>query len=93
MQKSTMESASWQRPLYGFEISQNQAGIPLKSGVLGRPGGGYFVHIGVGSDVVCSTAMGNPEPRRVEWTTAIPRFFYVLARNYLAVIKIPIWMR
>ena len=42
MQKSTMESASWQRPLYGFEISQNQAGIPLKSGVLGRPGGGIL---------------------------------------------------
>ena len=42
MQKSTMESASWQRPLYGFKISQNQAGIPLKSGVLGRPGEGEF---------------------------------------------------
>ena len=27
-----MESASWQRPLYGFEISQNQAKMPLKSG-------------------------------------------------------------
>ena len=26
-----MESASWQRPLYGFEISQNQAKMPLKS--------------------------------------------------------------
>ena len=30
MQKSAMESASWQRPLYGFEISQEQVGIPLK---------------------------------------------------------------
>ena len=27
-----MESASWQRPLYGFKITQNQAEMPLKSG-------------------------------------------------------------
>ena len=39
MKKSTMESASWQRPLHGFEISQNQAKMSLESGVLGRPGG------------------------------------------------------
>ena len=32
MQKSTMESASWQRPLYGSEITPNQAKMPLKSG-------------------------------------------------------------
>ena len=40
MQKSTTESASWQKPLYGIKINQNQPEIPLKSGVLGRPGGG-----------------------------------------------------
>ena len=34
-----MESASWQRPLYGFKINQEQAGIPLKMGVLGQSGG------------------------------------------------------
>ena len=39
MQKSTMESASWQRPLYGFEISQNQAKISLKSGFSDGLGG------------------------------------------------------
>lgn len=43
-----MESASWQRPLYGFEISQNQAKMPLKSGFSDGLGGGnlaknYFV--------------------------------------------------
>ena len=35
-----MESASWQRPLYGFEISQNQAKMPLKSGFSDGLGGG-----------------------------------------------------
>jgi len=39
MQKSTMESASWQRLLYGFEISQNQAKMPLKSGFSDGLGG------------------------------------------------------
>ena len=39
MQKSTTESASWQKPLYGIKINQNLPEIPLKSGVLGRPGG------------------------------------------------------
>ena len=34
-----MESASWQRPLYGFEISQNQAKMPLKSGFSDGLGG------------------------------------------------------
>lgn len=43
MQKSTTESASWQKPLYGIKINQNLPEIPLKSGVLGRPGGGIFV--------------------------------------------------
>jgi hypothetical protein len=42
MQKSTMESASWQRPLYGFEISQNQAKMPLKSGFSDGLGVGAF---------------------------------------------------
>ena len=37
-----MESASWQRPLYGFEISQNQAKMPLKSGFSDGLGGGHF---------------------------------------------------
>jgi hypothetical protein len=40
MQKSTTESASWQKPLYGIKINQNLPEIPLKSGVLGRPGVG-----------------------------------------------------
>ena len=35
-----MESASWQRPLYGFEISQNQAKMPLKSEFSDGLGGG-----------------------------------------------------
>jgi hypothetical protein len=39
MQNSTMEYASWQRPLYGFEISQNQAKTPLKSGFSDGLGG------------------------------------------------------
>jgi hypothetical protein len=43
MQKSTMESASWQRPLYGFEISQNQAKMPLKSGFSDGLWGGIFI--------------------------------------------------
>ena len=38
-----MESASWQRPLYGFEISQNQAKMPLKSGFSDGLGGAEFV--------------------------------------------------
>ena len=38
-----MESASWQRPLYGFEISQNQAKMPLKSGFSDGLGGAKFV--------------------------------------------------
>ena len=38
-----MESASWQRPLYGLKINRNQAETPLKSGVLGRPEGGVTV--------------------------------------------------
>ena len=37
-----MESASWQRPLYGFEISQNQAKMPLKSRFSDGLGGGIF---------------------------------------------------
>ena len=38
-----MESASWQRPLYGFKISQNQAEMPLKSGFSdGLWGGANF---------------------------------------------------
>ena len=37
-----MESASWQRPLYGFEISQNQAKMPLKSGFSDGLGGQNF---------------------------------------------------
>ena len=36
-----MESASWQRPLYGFKITQNQAEMPLKSGFSDGLGGGY----------------------------------------------------
>ena len=36
-----MESASWQRPLYGFEISQNQAKMPLKSGFSDGLGWGH----------------------------------------------------
>ena len=36
-----MESASWQRPLYGFEISQNQAKMPLKSRFSDGLGGRY----------------------------------------------------
>ena len=43
MQKSYYESAPWQRPLYGFKISLNQVKIPLKSGVLGRAGGGDWI--------------------------------------------------
>ena len=39
MQKSTTESASWQKPLHGIKINQNQSEIPLKAGVLGRSGG------------------------------------------------------
>ena len=35
-----MESASWQRPLHGFEISQNQAKMSLKSGFSDGLGGG-----------------------------------------------------
>ena len=35
-----MESASWQRPLYGFKITQNQAEMPLKSGFSDGLGGG-----------------------------------------------------
>jgi hypothetical protein len=46
MQKSTMESASWQRPLYGFEISQNQAKMPLKSGFSDGLWGGHFYTTG-----------------------------------------------
>ena len=38
-----MESASWQRPLYGFEISQNQAKMPLKSGFSDGLGGAGFL--------------------------------------------------
>lgn len=34
-----MESASWQRPLYGFEISHNQAKMPLKLGFSDGLGG------------------------------------------------------
>ena len=34
-----MESASWQRPLHGFEISQNQAKMSLKSGFSDGLGG------------------------------------------------------
>ena len=42
MQKSTMESASWQRPLYGSEITPNQAKTPLKSGFSDGLGGAIF---------------------------------------------------
>ena len=45
MQKSTMESASWQRPLYGSEITPNQAKTPLKSGFSDGLGGGTFHEI------------------------------------------------
>ena len=38
-----MESASWQRPLYGFKISQNQAEMPLKSGFSDGLGGHFFL--------------------------------------------------
>ena len=38
-----MESASWQRPLYGFKITQNQAEMPLKSGFSDGRGGGIMV--------------------------------------------------
>ena len=46
-----MESASWQRPLYGFEISQNQAKMPLKSEFSDGLGGHFSLitnalHIG-----------------------------------------------
>ena len=34
-----MESVSWQRPLYGFKITQNQAEMPLKSGFSDGLGG------------------------------------------------------
>ena len=37
-----MESASWQRPLHGFEISQNQAKMSLKSGFSDGLGGAFF---------------------------------------------------
>ena len=43
MQKSTMESASWQRPLYGFKINQKQAKTPLKSGFSNGLVGGYGI--------------------------------------------------
>ncbi|MBR6827730.1 MAG: hypothetical protein IKM76_06165, partial [Prevotella sp.] len=43
MQNSTMEYASWQRPLYGFEISQNQAKTPLKSGFSDGLGGQFWL--------------------------------------------------
>ena len=40
-----MESASWQRPLYGFEISQNQAKMSLKSGFSDGLGGKFNQNI------------------------------------------------
>ena len=42
-----MESASWQRPLYGFEISQNQAKMPLKSRFSDGLGGGMILILGL----------------------------------------------
>lgn len=40
--------------MYGFKISLNQVKIPLKSGVLGRAGGGSFVFgkIKIGNNVI-----------------------------------------
>ena len=37
----------------------------------------HYIHVGVGSDVVCSTVIGKPEPQFVERTATIPRLFYV----------------
>ena len=37
-----MESVFWQRLLYGSEITQNQAKMPLKSGFSDGLGGGNF---------------------------------------------------
>ena len=37
-----MESASWQRPLYGFKINQKQAKTPLKSGFSDGLGGAFL---------------------------------------------------
>jgi len=51
MQKSTTESASWQKPLHGIKINQNQPEIPLKSGVLGRSGGGTLFN-----EILCTFA-------------------------------------
>ena len=42
-----MESASWQRPLYGFKISQNQAEMPLKSGFSDGLGGLFLLSCNV----------------------------------------------
>ena len=58
-----MESASWQRPLYGFEISQNQAKMPLKSGFSDGLWGGNFcfsVDVGHGLLVVLAKSQ-KPE--------------------------------
>ena len=39
-----MESASWQRPLYGFKINQKQAKTPLKSGFSDGLVGGHMAN-------------------------------------------------
>ena len=40
---------------------------------------GYNIHIGVGSDVVCSTLIGIPEPQFVEWTAVVSTLFLCLS--------------
>ena len=49
-----MESASWQRLLYGSEITQNQAKMPLKSGFSDGLGGVEGI---VGSIKTCAVEM------------------------------------
>ena len=39
-----MESVFWQRLLYGSEITQNQAKMPLKSGFSDGLGGAFFIN-------------------------------------------------
>ena len=48
-----MESASWQRPLYGFKITQNQAEMPLKSGFSDGLGGGAIVLFFASINIYC----------------------------------------
>ena len=44
--------------------------------------GDYYIHIGVGSDVVCSYSNGNPEPQMVERTADVSTLFYVLLSGF-----------